>query len=300
MAKQETLKATPPRGTRDFLPEEAALRDWACEKIKATYREHGFTPIETPALENIKLLKRGEGGENLQLIFEILKRGEKLEKAMSGNGQEPELSDLGLRFDLTVPLVRYYSNNANELPIPFKAVQIGNVWRAERPQKGRFRQFTQCDIDIIGLKSNFAELDLLNASSRALLALGLDGFTIRINDRRYLQDIARYCGFAEESWERVFIAIDKLDKIGLDGVKTELLQENPGQEKAVEKLGEIFNTTDELRSDTTISGSEQIEKMRGLLPDTESKRTARRTLCFDCRNRSQRRGLSNRIRPDPC
>jgi len=271
MAKQETLKATPPRGTRDFLPEEAALRDWACEKIKATYREHGFTPIETPALENIKLLKRGEGGENLQLIFEILKRGEKLEKAMSGNGQEPELSDLGLRFDLTVPLVRYYSNNANELPIPFKAVQIGNVWRAERPQKGRFRQFTQCDIDIIGLKSNFAELDLLNASSRALLALGLDGFTIRINDRRYLQDIARYCGFAEDSWERVFIAIDKLDKIGLEGVRTELLQENPGQEKAVEKLGEIFLSTDELRSDTTISGSEQIEKMRALLPDTASK-----------------------------
>lgn len=266
MSKQETLRATPAKGTRDILPDESALRDWATQVIKKTYREHGFTSIETPALENIDLLKRGEGGENLQLIFEILKRGEKLEKAVSGNGKQTELSDLGLRFDLTVPLVRYYANNVNDLPTPFKAIQIGNVWRAERPQKGRYRQFTQCDIDIIGLKSTFAELDLLNASTTALLSLGLEDFTLRINDRRYLQEIARFCGFDESSWERVFIAIDKLDKIGLKGVKEELGQVSHGSEEAIEKLSQLFTTISPLLEDTTSSGTQQVESMISTLP----------------------------------
>lgn len=266
MEKQEILQATPPKGTRDFLPNEAALRDWAIGVIKKVYRDHGFTPIETPALENIKLLKRGEGGENLQLIFEILKRGDKLEKAVSGNGHQSDLSDLGLRFDLTVPLVRYYANNTNDLPVPFKAIQIGNVWRAERPQKGRYRQFTQCDIDIIGLKSHFAELDLLNASASALTAIGLTGFTIRINDRSYLQKIAAHCGFEESSWERVFIAIDKLDKIGIDGVKQELSQENYKQE-SINKLVQLFEKIEPLIKDTACNGTEQVEKMLSLLPD---------------------------------
>lgn len=263
-SKQETIRSTPPKGTRDFLPDEACLRDWACDKIKETYREFGYSSIETPAIENIKLLKRGEGGENLQLIFEILKRGEKLEKATSGNGSEMDLSDFGLRFDLTVPLVRYYANNVNDLPTPFKAIQIGPVWRAERPQKGRYRQFTQCDIDIIGQKTRFAELDLLNASSCALKKLGLNDFTIRINDRAFLQEIARYCQFAEDSWDKVFIAIDKLDKIGIDGIKSELSSQNHS-ESSINKLLDLFSKVEPVLSDTTISGLDQVSVLKEAL-----------------------------------
>lgn len=264
MAKQETIRATPAKGTRDFLPKESLLRDWATDKIKETYRNFGFTVIETPALENIELLKKGEGGENLQLIFEILKRGDKLEKAISSNGSQLNLSDLGLRFDLTVPLVRYYANNVNELPTPFKSIQIGPVWRAERPQKGRYRQFTQCDIDIIGLKSSFAELDLLNATSSALVNLGLKGFTVRINDRAYLQELVKYFEFDELVWDKVFISLDKLDKIGLAGVKKELPTSNSPEK--TEKFWDLLDVYCNLMNDTSCSGIEQFKKLEEAIP----------------------------------
>ena len=212
------LDTAPPRGMRDLLPDEVELRDRAIALILDVYRRHGFRRIETPAVENLRLLTRGEGGENEKLIFKILKRGEKL----AGAQEAEDLADLGLRFDLTVPLVRYYANNHAKLPHPLKVIQIGPVWRAERPQHGRFRQFTQCDIDILGVASEIAEIELIVATGDALLALGLDDLTVRLNDRRILAAIARHCGFDEARVHSVFIALDTLDKIGKPGVVKDL------------------------------------------------------------------------------
>ena len=214
------LLTTPPRGMRDVLPDEVDLRDRTLATILHVYRSRGFVRIETPAVESLELLTRGEGGENEKLIFKILKRGQRLETAR----ETEELADLGLRFDLTVPLARYYANNHARLPNPLKAIQIGPVWRAERPQHGRFRQFTQCDIDILGVRSEIAEIELILATADALLALGLDDLTVRINDRRLLASVARRCGFEEARFDSVFIALDKLDKVEAAGVVNELIE----------------------------------------------------------------------------
>jgi histidyl-tRNA synthetase len=203
---------------RDVLPDEVALRDWAMAQILGVYRRHGFVRIETPAVESLRLLLRSEGGENEKLIYKILKRGEKLSAA----GEADELADLGLRFDLTVPLVRYYAHNQARLPQPLKAIQIGPVWRAERPQHGRYRQFTQCDIDILGVASEVAEIELILATTEALAALGLKDLTVRLDDRRVLGAMVAHCGFDPARAGSVFIALDKLDKIGRDGVAAEL------------------------------------------------------------------------------
>lgn len=215
-----SFNASPARGMRDLLPREVELRDAVTATILERYQQYGFTRIETPALEHIELLNTGEGGENEKLIYKVLKRGEKLDIVSATN--ENDLVDLGLRYDLTVPLVRYYANNAAKLPQPFKAIQVGPVWRAERPQKGRFRQFIQCDIDILGEASELAEIELLAATSDAITALGFTGFTIRINDRQVLQGLAEACGFAPEQYGSVFITLDKLDKVGVAGVRAEL------------------------------------------------------------------------------
>jgi histidyl-tRNA synthetase len=207
---------------RDILPAEAELRDWMGGVILATYRRYGFRRVETPALENIQLLTGGEGGENEKLIFKVLKRGEKLD--LSQAASEADLVDLGLRFDLTVPLARYYAHNHARLPKPLKAVQLGSVWRAERPQKGRFRQFTQCDIDILGVVSEVAEIELILATTEALDALGLKDLTVRINDRRILTAMARRCGFGEEQHGSLFIALDKWDKLEPPAIAEELRQ----------------------------------------------------------------------------
>src|SRR5215510_5023550 len=204
---------------RDVLPDEVRVRDRAVATILDVYRRHGFQRIETPAVENIKLLTGGEGGENEKLIFKILKRGEKLTAARDTE----ELADLGLRFDLTVPLARYYANNHARLPHPLKAIQIGPVWRAERPQHGRFRQFTQCDIDILGVRSEVAEIELILATADALSRAGLEDLTVRVNDRRLLASVARHSGFEDARFDSVFIALDKLDKIEVAGVVQELL-----------------------------------------------------------------------------
>jgi histidyl-tRNA synthetase len=203
---------------RDVLPDEVALRDWAMAQILAVYRRHGFVRIETPAVESLRLLLRSDGGENEKLIFKILKRGEKLEAA----GRPEDMADLGLRFDLTVPLVRYYAHNHPRLPQPLKAIQIGPVWRAERPQQGRYRQFTQCDIDVLGVASEVAEIELILATTEALAALGLKDLTVRLNDRRLLGAMVAHCGFDPARAGSVFIALDKLDKIGRDEVAAEL------------------------------------------------------------------------------
>lgn len=229
------LSKKPVTGMKDILPEEMEIRDYVISVIKETYKEFGFTSIETPCVENIANLNCKAGGENEKLIFKILKRGEKLrlEEAESAD----ELVDGGLRYDLTVPLVRYYSNHVNELPSPFKALQMGNVWRADRPQRGRYRQFMQCDIDILGEPSNLAEIELILATTTTLGRLGFHNFQIRINDRQILKAMAAYSGFAEEDYDQVFIILDKMDKIGADGVRAELLETGYTEEQAEKYLG---------------------------------------------------------------
>ncbi len=214
------LSKKPVTGMKDILPEEMEIRDYVIGVIKETYGNFGFTSIETPCVENIANLNCKAGGENEKLIFKILKRGEKLRLAEAQN--EDDLVDGGLRYDLTVPLVRYYSNHANELPAPFKALQMGNVWRADRPQRGRYRQFMQCDIDILGEAGNLAEIELILATTTTLGRLGFKNFNIRINDRQILKAMASYSGFAEDDYDQIFIILDKMDKIGMDGVEAEL------------------------------------------------------------------------------
>jgi histidyl-tRNA synthetase len=234
------LKKTPVTGMKDILPEEMRLRDYLIGMIKDTYRSYGFTPIETPCVEHIENLLSKQGGDNEKLIFKILKRGEKLklEEAVS----ETDLTDSGLRYDLTLPLSRYYANNSASLQQPFKALQIGNVWRADRPQKGRFRQFTQCDIDILGEAGNLAEIELILATSDALKRICPDSsFTVRINDRRILRAMASFAGFPDDKTEQVFITLDKMDKIGRDGVKQEL-SENGLSAEAADKYLELLSS----------------------------------------------------------
>lgn len=236
------LSKKPVTGMKDILPEEMVIRDYVIGVIKETYGKFGFTSIETPCVENIENLTNKQGGENEKLIFKILKRGEKLKLETAQS--EQDLVDGGLRYDLTVPLVRYYSNHANELPSPFKALQMGNVWRADRPQRGRYRQFMQCDIDILGEPSNLAEIELILATTTTLGRLGFKNFQIRINERRILKAMAAYSGFPEESYDSVFITLDKMDKIGLDGVKEELL-ENGFSEETVERYLSLFKNMEE-------------------------------------------------------
>ena len=236
------LKKKPVTGMKDILPEEMQIRDYVQQVIKETYRNFGFTQIETPCMENIANLSSKQGGENEKLIFKVMKRGEKLKIAEAKD--ETDLVDFGMRYDLTVPLVRYYSNNANDLPSPFKALQMGNVWRADRPQRGRYRQFMQCDIDIIGEPSNLAEIELILATTTTIGKLGFKNFEIRINERRILKAMAAYSGFAEEDYDTVFIILDKMDKIGLDGVAEELAKEGYAKESIDKYLG-LFKGVEE-------------------------------------------------------
>lgn len=222
------LSKKPANGMKDILPNEMQIRDYVINVIAETYAEFGFTRIETPCVENIANLSNKQGGENEKLIFKILKRGEKLN--LETAQCEADLVDGGLRYDLTVPLVRFYSNNGANLPNPFKALQIGPVWRADRPQRGRYRQFYQCDIDILGEPSNLAEIELILATTTTLGKLGFKGFEIRINERRILKAMAAYSGFAEEDYDSVFITLDKMDKIGLEGVEKELKEAGYGNE----------------------------------------------------------------------
>lgn len=232
----------PPKGTFDVTPEEMELRSWMQDTIKNTYRENGFSRIETPSIENLDLLTNSEGGENLQMLFKILKRGEKLDLSdIDENTTENDLCDLGLRFDLTLPLSRFYANNRNDLLNPFKAFQMGYVWRAEKPQKGRFRQFTQCDIDILGDDSIFAEIDLILTVTKALKRLGFDDCTVKVNDRRLLKEMVHRAELPLNEFETLCISLDKADKIGTEGVEKELVAKGFDTEK-VQNLLRILTT----------------------------------------------------------
>lgn len=214
----------PARGMRDFLPADKAHRDEVLARIVSSYSRHGFTAIETPVMEDIARLTSGMGGDNEKLAFRVQKRGltaDQLQAAAQA-GDASTLADLGLRFDLTVPLSRFYASHAAELPSVFRSIQTAPVWRAERPQKGRYRQFVQCDIDVIGEPSALAEVELLAASADTFAALGVAGVEFRVNDRRILEGLLAGFGFAPETWPAVLISVDKLDKVGIDGVVGEL------------------------------------------------------------------------------
>lgn len=246
----------PVKGMRDIMPLEMELREYIISLISETYASFGFRRIETPCVENIENITSNQGGENEKLIFKILKRGEKfkLEEAVSAE----DLVDCGLRYDLTVPLSRYYANNMNELDKPFKALQIGNVWRADRPQKGRFRQFVQCDIDILGEKSNLSEIELIIATTTFLKKVNLSDFKVRINDRRILKALALSAGFKEDECDNVFISLDKMDKIGLDGVKSDLLSYNYDS-NVVDKYLNYFKSINNSANDFCLNNDIEID-----------------------------------------
>ena len=280
------LKKKPVTGMKDILPKEMAIRDYVIRLIKETYGTFGFTSMETPCVEHIENLNSKQGGENEKLIFKILKRGEKLK--LEEAKEELDLVDGGLRYDLTVPLSRYYSNNANELPSPFKALQMGNVWRADRPQRGRYRQFMQCDIDILGEPTILAEIELILATTTLLGRLDFKNFTIRINDRRILKAMAAYSGFPETDYDTVFIILDKMDKIGLDGVREELLKEGYA-ESFVDKYLELF---EKVTADTTgvqylqetlgdFLPAEVAENLKTIIASVESTKSAEFKMAFD-------------------
>ena len=257
------LKKKPVTGMKDMLPKEMEIRDYVIQLIKDTYKTYGFTSMETPCVEHIENLCSKQGGDNEKLIFKILKRGEKLK--IDEAEEENDLVDGGLRYDLTVPLARYYANHSNELPAPFKALQIGNVWRADRPQKGRFRQFMQCDIDILGEPGNLAEIELILATTAMLGKLNFHNFTVCINDRNILKAMAAYSGFKEEDYDEVFIILDKMDKIGAEGVAAEL-QEMGYTKENVETYLQLF--------DEVAPNVEGIRYLKEKLGDVLSDQTA--------------------------
>lgn len=280
------LKKKPVTGMRDILPGEMEIRDYVIQQIKDTYKTYGFTSMETPCVEHIENLCSKQGGDNEKLIFKILKRGEKLKLAEAAD--EMDVVDGGLRYDLTVPLARYYSNHANELPSPFKALQIGSVWRADRPQKGRFRQFVQCDIDILGEAGNLAEIELILATTAMLGKLDFQNFTVGINNREILKAMAAYSGFREEDFDEVFIILDKMDKIGTEGVAKELEELGYAKENVDTYLG-LF---DEIHPDITgihylkeklgdCLKPEVAESMETIISSVEAAKEADFTIKFD-------------------
>ncbi len=232
---------TPVKGMVDMLPSDVRLRQHVLQIIRDSYASSGFMEIETPVMEHIENLTSKQGGDNEKLIFRVMKRGADLKRAIEAG--KNEFADNGLRYDLTLPLSRYYSNNMEKLPSPFKALQIGNVWRADNPQKGRFRQFTQCDIDILGDDSDLAEIELIaatsNTLSRILGEVGISDFTVHVNDRRILKGAALKAGFSEDDISSVLISLDKYDKIGLDGIRKELV-ENGAPEQSVDAYLAVY------------------------------------------------------------
>ena len=248
------MKINPLKGMKDYLPEEMRMRDYVQGKILETYRASGFERIATPMLEDMENLDKSEGGDNLNLIFKVLKRGDKLDAALA-TGKEKELSDMGLRYDLTLPLSRYYAANRASLPTPFKVIQTDRVFRAERPQKGRMREFVQCDIDILGDSSIHAEIELIDVTARALLSIGMKDFNINVNDRRMLRGMLSAMGFAADTLDSVCITFDKMDKIGAEGVKKELTEKECPAE-AVEALDSFLR-----------GGDFSIERVAALVED---------------------------------
>ena len=240
------MKVTSVKGTNDYLPNEVEIRDYLQNQILSVYKANGFEHITTPILEDIENLDKSDGGENLNLIFKIMKRGDKLDKALESgvtSANENELADMGLRYDLTLPLSRYYANNKDKLTIPMKCIQMDRVYRAERPQKGRLREFVQCDIDIIGSDSTDSEIELILTTTKALDAIGMKNYKVKVNDRRLLRAVLSSFGFEDKDLDSVCITFDKMDKIGLEGV-TEELNEKGFSDTAVNNFKEFLSKQD--------------------------------------------------------
>ncbi len=268
------------KGTRDYLPREAELREGIRQTIFDIYRGSGFSLITTPAIEDAENLDKSDGGDNLNLIFKILKRGDKLQKALAA-GDEKQLCDLGLRYDLTLPLTRYFAANRNELSLPFKAIQMDRVYRAENPQKGRLREFMQCDIDVIGDPSPDCETELIAVTAKALMALDIGGFTVRINDRSVLNKMLEAIGFPKDELSTVCVSFDKLDKIGAEGVCAEL-SEKGFDKAAINKLSEIVNSLPVSLEDVTkIVGEEAADDLSKIISDSRIIAAGRYGIEFD-------------------
>lgn len=252
------------KGTRDYLPGEAELRDFMQRRILETYRNSGFNQIITPVLEDIENLENSDGGDNLSLIFKVLKRGKKLGAAIE-SGRFDSLSDIGLRYDLTLPLSRYFANNNARLVLPLKCIQIGNAYRAENPQKGRYREFTQCDIDIVGVDSYWAEVELILTTATALMSVGLSDFRVRINDRRILSQLFLALGFSEGQVPGLCVIFDKVDKIGAAGIEKELAEKGFAPVACSELMRYIergdFSLNEVVRLVGTSEYSENIENI---------------------------------------
>ncbi len=260
------MKITPVKGTNDYLPAQVRVRDAVQNKILEIYRAAGFERISTPIMEDMENLDKSDGGENLNLIFKILKRGEKLDKAVAEGGS---LCDFGLRYDLTLPLTRYYANNRSKLMNPFKVIQTDRVYRAERPQKGRLREFVQCDIDIIGTESRTAELELILTTAKALKSVGIKDFTVKINDRRLLRGVLTNMGFPEESLDSVCIIFDKLDKIGIEGIKGEMLEKGLPQ-PAVERLEDLLVRGTDFETVAAENPCEAVDDLKFIIENLRS------------------------------
>ncbi|MDE6312677.1 MAG: histidine--tRNA ligase [Lachnospiraceae bacterium] len=275
------MKIKSVKGTNDYLPEQTRIRDYLQNKILEVYTQNGFEHIITPAIEDAENLEKSEGGENLNLIFKIMKRGNKLAKAMEA-GALNELSDMGLRYDLTLPLSRYYANNRNDLISPMKCIQIDRVYRAEQPQKGRLREFIQCDIDILGTSSVNAEIELIATTAKALLAIGMDEFTVKINDRRILRTMLMTMGFAEEELDSICIIFDKMDKIGAEGVEAELMEKGYDSD-IVSKFASFLKAGDFTleRMEAMIGDHEAIRNVKKILKDAGELSQGKYDLVYD-------------------
>ena len=274
------MKMNPVKGTADYLPSQTLLRDYLQNSILETYRAAGFERILTPAIEDMENLEKSEGGDNLNLMFKILKRGDKLDAALEKQDYK-NLADLGLRYDLTLPLSRFYAANRAKLSLPFKCIQIDKSYRAERPQKGRMREFVQCDIDILGSDSPLCELELIHTTAAALLKLDIGSFTIKINDRRVLKGVLHNIGIADEMMDSVCITLDKWDKIGTEGVMKELGEKEVSAESC-EKIASL------LEGGCTIEQAEQlcgeptyIEQLKKIIADANELAAGKYDVVFD-------------------
>jgi histidyl-tRNA synthetase len=280
------LKKKPVTGMKDILPAEMQVREYVMNQIRETYGGFGFHSIETPCVEHIENLTSKQGGDNEKLIFKIMKRGEKLN--LETAQAESDLVDSGLRYDLTVPLSRYYSNNAAALTAPFKSLQMGSVWRADRPQKGRFRQFVQCDIDILGDSTRLAEIELILATTTLLGKIGFKGYTVRINDRNILKGMAAFCGFPEEAYDQVFIILDKMDKIGMEGVARELAEAGYDEGKIKKYLSLFESATPDAAGVRNLGNvlkdamdQEQAENLAAIIDSVSQISTSQFHIVFD-------------------
>ncbi len=273
---------SPIRGTSDYLPKEAKMREIVRSKILESYQNNGYNLITTPILENLELLNMSDGGDNLKLMFKTIKRGDKLDLTKE-NLCEADLVEEGLRYDLTVPLARFYANNREKLPTPFKAIQIDSAFRAERPQRGRMRQFNQCDIDVFGDNSINAELDLLKTALDTFSILGFDDVSVKINDRRILKAIVSTAGFSDEEFSTVCVSLDKIDKIGINGIMMELVEKGFEAEK-INSLVDIVNDCLENGLETVLKyGADQevVENLNYLISTLNQLTKGKAKIDFD-------------------